>query len=573
VVTADAAQAQEDGAAATGNVLANDRDGDTGAVLAIAAPGSYAGAYGTLVLAQDGSYSYTLNQGDARIQSLGEGATLAESFDFAVTDALASSAATLAITILGTNDAPVVTLDVAEAAEDGAPVTGNVLANDRDADAATQLTVLAAGTYAGAYGSLVLAADGSYTYSLADSLAVEALAQGSSVHEHFGYLVTDGLAQVAASLDITVNGANDAPVVTADSASVGATSKVAATGNVLANDRDVDAGTELKVLAAGTHAGTYGSLVLAQDGSYSYVVDNENAAVKALQLGQSLVERFAYQATDGIAHTASNLAITINGEASKPVLAADTVSIKEDQLFAFGNVLANDSVRNLKVAMDIDVGSYGVVAMGTNGAFVYSLAVLTEKVQSLGRDASVVDHFDYQVSYAGTALSAALDVTVLGQNDAPTLSKALADKYINFNKAFSFQLPAKSFTDIDKGDVLTLKATLANGAALPSWLKFDAATGSFSGMAPKQVSAFEVRVTATDKVAATGSTVGSLSVSDVFRLSVDHGNNGFGNGLDAAPPGQEFDKDSGVYRGSEGGGLDALLVGVRGWSGLDFLLN
>lgn len=146
-----------------------------------------------------------------------------------------------------------------------------------------------------------------------------------------------------------------------------------------------------------------------------------------------------------------------------------------------------------------------------------------------------------------------------GRNDAPELAKALADHYINFNKAFSFQLPANSFTDIDKGDTLTYSAKLANGAAQPSWLKFDAATGTFSGTAPKTTSTIEVRVTATDKVAATGSTAGSLSVSDVFKLSVSHGNNGWGNGEDAPPPGQDTDKDN-------FGGLADLWVGLLGGS-------
>ncbi|WP_418903715.1 putative Ig domain-containing protein, partial [Pokkaliibacter plantistimulans] len=34
---------------------------------------------------------------------------------------------------------------------------------------------------------------------------------------------------------------------------------------------------------------------------------------------------------------------------------------------------------------------------------------------------------------------------------------------------------------MDAGDSLTLSATLADGSALPSWLSFDASTGTFSG--------------------------------------------------------------------------------------------
>jgi hypothetical protein len=139
---------------------------------------------------------------------------------------------------------------------------------------------------------------------------------------------------------------------------------------------------------------------------------------------------------------------------------------------------------------------------------------------------------------------------------------------------------------------------MADGSALPAWLKFDGATGTFSGTAPKQVTSFDVRLTATDK--ATGAS-GNLSVSDVFKLHVDHGNNGSGNGVDAAPNGQQTDKDSppvdnpwilqgslsgggkmmftvaaassaGYEYGTDDGG-QAQLVGIQGTYGADVLMG
>jgi hypothetical protein len=167
--------------------------------------------------------------------------------------------------------------------------------------------------------------------------------------------------------------------------------------------------------------------------------------------------------------------------------------------------------------------------------------------------------------------------------------KTMADQHVNFNKAFWFQLPAGVFADPDKGDTLVYSATLSNGAALPSWLKFDAATGTFSGTAPKTVDSFDVRLTATDKSTGAGA---NLSVSDVFKLYVDHGNNGGGNGVDAAPPGQMFDKDtpatadtlwllqpasaSGIVQApSHAVSADMLvpLVGVHGLGSVDFMLR
>ena len=115
-------------------------------------------------------------------------------------------------------------------------------------------------------------------------------------------------------------------------------------------------------------------------------------------------------------------------------------------------------------------------------------------------------------------------------------------------------MPVDSFKDIDAGDELTYTATQADGTALPDWLHFDAQTLAFSGMSPKAVMSLDVRVTATDLVAATGSTVDSLSVSDVFQLSISHGNQGVGNGQDAAPAGQttNFNDGAGTSPGNPG---------------------
>jgi len=116
------------------------------------------------------------------------------------------------------NQAPVAAADSAEVSEDAtSPVTGNVLANDGDSTAPDGLAVTNAGTYQGLYGTLDLAADGSYTYMLNSSLPeVQALAQGETLTDSFSYDVTDGVALnplgASAQLNIAIQGANEAPV-------------------------------------------------------------------------------------------------------------------------------------------------------------------------------------------------------------------------------------------------------------------------------------------------------------------------------------------------------------------------
>lgn len=75
-------------------------------------------------------------------------------------------------------------------------------------------------------------------------------------------------------------------------------------------------------------------------------------------------------------------------------------------------------------------------------------------------------------------------------------------------------LPAGTFTD-PQHQALTYRAALSNGAALPSWLSFNAATATFSGTAPSTAAALTLRVTATD--------TSNLSASELFGVTFNHG--------------------------------------------------
>ncbi|MDP1537816.1 MAG: putative Ig domain-containing protein [Burkholderiales bacterium] len=100
---------------------------------------------------------------------------------------------------------------------------------------------------------------------------------------------------------------------------------------------------------------------------------------------------------------------------------------------------------------------------------------------------------------AGASVSALFDLTVANVNDAPRYLPPIVDQQAQEDMSFSFVLPEHHFEDIDVGDVLTYSARLADGALLPSWLAFDAATRTFSGMPLNEdVGTLAVEVTATD---------------------------------------------------------------------------
>jgi len=554
-------------------LLANDSDLDFGDAVTVIAVGE--SAIGATIGFEDGQVVYGI--GDAW-QSLAAGESVQDSFSYTIADEMGETSSAIArVTIIGANDAAVTTSDAGATVEGStSAVTGNVLANDSDIDHGTVLQVANAGTYAGAYGSLTIAQDGSYSYTLDNDAAnVQGLNAGETVLDTFTYVATDGIEGVPSTLAIMIAGTNDAPVVTADVAQAGEDGSISASGNVLANDSDRDAGTTLAVAAPGSYAGSYGSLALAADGSYTYSLDNASKAVQALAAGQTVVEHFVYAATDGAIETASSLAITITGTNDAPVLLGDSARMTEDMAGVSGNVLANDSDVDSGTVLAVTnagtlAGSQGKLTLEQDGSFTYQLD--TAAAQSLGRNASVAEHFVIQASDGIVAASSNLNITVAGANDAPILVKALADRDVTFNKAFSFTLPADSFKDIDQGDKLTWTAALADGAALPSWLKFDAASGTFSGTSPKQVGKIDVRVTATDH-AADGSTVGSLSASDVFSLAVSHGNEGVGNGPDAPPAGHDENQNDGPGTspgnpGSSGGKKLSLSINLTAANGV-----
>ncbi len=107
-------------------------------------------------------------------------------------------------------------------------------------------------------------------------------------------------------------------------------------------------------------------------------------------------------------------------------------------------------------------------------------------------------------------------LTVLDVNDPPLLAAPIADQSATQDLAFTFTVPAGSFGDADAGDTLSYSATLVSGAALPSWLSFNAATRTFSGTpANADVGGIAVRVTATDGSGAAAFDDFSLTVANV----------------------------------------------------------
>ena len=202
------------------------RNGDTLTVQAVsfgATPGTVgaplAGAWGTLVLRPDGSYTYTPAPA---AQALDDGESQVDVFTYTVTDGGGlTSSTTLTITVTGVNDAPVAVDDRAITPED-TPVTIPVLANDSDPDGDPLTVTQVDGQPITAGGSPVQITDpvtgtpiGSVTLTPEGTL-VFTPAPGFNGPVDFPYTVSDGTTTDTATVNLTVDSINDPPVANPD---------------------------------------------------------------------------------------------------------------------------------------------------------------------------------------------------------------------------------------------------------------------------------------------------------------------------------------------------------------------
>lgn len=380
-------------------------------------------------------------------------------------------------------------------------------------------------------------------------------------------------ASAAQTLSLTVANVNDAPEV-----GVSLTNQTGRVGQAVSWQLpegaffDVDAGDVLSYSASLADGGALPAWLSfdAATGTFS----GTPASVGDYALRVTATDRAGAQASQTF-----TLAVEPGGNQA-PITVPDMAHVIEDRkLFAWGNVLANDrdpEGERLRVAdSGVRRGEYGVLTLLSNGTYAYVLDDCSSKVQGLGVGETVKETFNYLVSDGTQRSNGVLMVTVQGTNDTPDLVRCLTDVQLAKGKAFSWQLPTGSFKDADRNDTLAYTATLSNGKPLPSWLKFDAATQTFSGTAPANAKgSIDVRVTASDGH-------GECSTaSDVFKISFGNktvlptatkGNEGVGNGQDAPPPGHAVNQNDGAgtapgnpgNKGKKDDLLDRFLEGFK----------
>ena len=416
-VAADDAFSGNEDSAITGNVLTNDSDveGDTLTVMLL----DSGMAHGSVAMNPDGSFTYTP---EANWNGT-------DKFSYRVYDGTdLSNVATVSITILPVNDAPVAQNDSYTVDQDtvlNVPAAG-VLINDSDIDSAAITAVLVSGP---AHGSLSLNDDGSFTYTPA---------AGYYGADSFTYQANDGAANSnVATVSLTVQSLlNEAPVAVNDSASGNEDSEI--TGNVLTNDSDANGDTLTAIQVSGP---VHGSLTLNTDGNFTYKPNaNWNGE-----------DSFTYQAFDGQAYSdVATVTITVNPVNDAPVAQNLNVSTAEDTPYT-GSIVMTD-VDSPNITASVVAGpAHGTLDLKADGGFTYTPDA----------DFNGSDSFTYKANDGALDSNiATVTITVTPVNDAPV---ATNDSYTT-DEDVALTIPAAGAlandSDVD-GD--TLNAILVDG--------------------------------------------------------------------------------------------------------------
>ena len=233
---------------------------------------------------------------------------------------------TINSSLSGVNRSPSVVADTSTVLDSATNITGNVITNDTDADGDTFVvssisyssTAYTVGTsFTTTYGSFVISANGSYTFTL--GTAARALSQGQSASEVFTYRVTDirGGTSTSTTLTISITGSNQAPIASADVGIVPLNTTL--TGNVLSNDYDYESNALSVVSFTYTGAGSnfnpgttatisgVGTVRINADGAYTFTPESNFSG---------LVPNISYTISDGTNTNSGNLSFVMQQPAA-----------------------------------------------------------------------------------------------------------------------------------------------------------------------------------------------------------------------------------------------------------------
>lgn len=409
-----------------------------------------------LTMNANGTYVYDPN---GAFDGLADGATTTDSFSYTVTDGQGgndTASVTITVTGVASNHAPVAVDDSFTVSEEGGAYLANPLANDSDADGDELSLVLSSDT--GSTGGTISTDDSGNLIFIAGA-AFDNLAVGETRDTTFEYTVSDASgATDTATITVTVEGANDAPVAADDAYDVSEEGGHFLQSPLL-NDSDPDS-VDLFVSLNSYTGNSGGSFSMDDGGNLIFIAGSD---FDDLNVGQTRQTSVTYTVSDDLgAQSAATITVTVHGANDGPVGGNDEFSVFEDQTVSLGSVTVNDSDVD---GGDLYVGSTGVFAGDAGGLFSFDdggglIFQPNGEFDDLREGETRTTRFDYALldSQGGSAL-ASVTINVMGVNDAPV---AQDDSFIGFeDTSIILGSMLANDTDVDSSDLYTEVAAIA----------------------------------------------------------------------------------------------------------------
>ena len=401
---------------------------------------------GTAPAGATGQIAYTFSAPSTAFQYLAQGEQLTLTYTLTLSDGKGGTATRdVSIIITGANDAPVLSAtnliftDTAEN-DDFAPQSGQLQASDPDtSDTLTYgLTDSTISTVDGFdrqktsdFGTLhINTATGAYLF-IPDSSAIQALKGTASAS--FTVTASDGKGGMASqTFTITLNGANDAAVVTGDiTGRVTEDGTLPATGNLEHTDRDTaDTNDAWNPVSIAT--GSFGTLTLEANGEWTYTLNNDDPRVQALNFYSATFDRITVTTSDG---TQQEITVEIIGANDASVSEGSSGTVDEAGGFMSGpnfTRTVSGNIDHTDVDDTNDVwqtdswgtrlyhGEYGYLVIAANGAWTYYLDQYHPSVDGLSSPSDTLNETITVYSQDGTAHSITISIT--GANDDAVIS-------------------------------------------------------------------------------------------------------------------------------------------------------
>ncbi|MBI9086842.1 MAG: tandem-95 repeat protein, partial [Desulfobacterales bacterium] len=420
----------------------NDSDADTSDTLSVTAYTGSSAKGAAVTVSADGGYSYNPS-GSAALQQLAAGGSTTDTFTYTLSDGHTTDTGTATITVSGVNDAPVGVNDSTSVNEDAttSDLVTTLLSNDTDVDSGATLAITSVNDST-TKGTVLVQDDGSkvtlLTYS-GNHADFDALQAGQTATDSFSYTVEDeNSATDTATVTVTVNGVNDAPVANNDGvASIILVYENATSANLystlLGNDTDAD-GTDSPstfVISSVNTTSTLGTVTF-NAGTQSLTYAADDASFESLNAPgvapYATTTTFTYTMEDG--HGGSDTAtVTINiwGQNDAPVAVADSGSVDEDTVLT---VLGTNASAVLKNDTDVDSSHVltvssadtasargATVSVSSDGGYIYNPTAVAE-FQLLADGQTLSDTFHYTVSDGqGGMDTGTVTITVIGKDE------------------------------------------------------------------------------------------------------------------------------------------------------------